>query len=243
MPNNESNKKPQHPLQAHFYRREVARHEVNWLRQQKDDEILAKARAIVGFVELERLYSFYIDRNHPDTLALTFGNRSLFRLTIDQKKTASESGPTLLYSLGHEGFFSTILYPAKSDYGSTFEDHLFLQIGETSSNKLIEGMQRDLKTLVAYAHVSSIEMEASYRERFSIWLLRLFARRTEKGQFKSPPFWQYLLGIVNFGGRTIATAIVLSLFKPFGVVVLLICFGYFGLDGLENLARSLFGRG
>jgi hypothetical protein len=227
------------PLEAQWRRRQNARHEIDNLRRQSDEAILAKARAVVGFASLESIYGFHIDRFHPDTLQLSFGNRSMFRLTIDLKKTAAENGPSLLYSLGHTGFFSTMLYPAKSDIARTHEDYLFLQIGETSSIKLIEGMESDLKMLVAYAHVSSIDMMPTLRERVGVGLLRWFSYRGEKGEFKRPPIWRGILGLASFGARTFATASFLSLLKPLGVAILLILLASVGLDGLESLVRSI----
>lgn len=226
------------PLEVQRKRRQNARHEIQNLKNQTDEAIFAKARSIEGFESLEKIYNFYIDRSHPDTLQMSFGNRSMFRLTVNLEKTAAEEGPTLLYSLGHTGFFSTILYPAKSDISHTHEDYLFLQIGETSSQNLIEGMGSDLKMLVAYAHVSSIDMIPSPRERISIGLLRWFAHRGEKGEFKRPPFWTSLLCFAAFGARTLATASFLSLLKPLGIAVLLVLLAFFGLDGLNDLVRS-----
>lgn len=230
--------KIKNPLEAQRRRRQNARHEIDNLRNQSDEAIFGKARSIKGFEVLENIYGFHIDRFHPDTLQMSFGNRSMFRLTVDLKKTAAETGPTLLYSLGHTGFFSTILYPAKSDIARTHEDYLFLQIGETSSFKLIEGMENDLKMLVAYAHVSSIDMTPSLRERISVGLLRWFSHRGEKGEFKKPPFWNGLLGFAAFGARTFATASLLSLLKPLGIAILLVLLAIFGLHGLNDLVRS-----
>ncbi|HTN15766.1 MAG TPA: hypothetical protein VL094_13265, partial [Sphingomonadaceae bacterium] len=119
------------PLLATWQRRRDMRHEIAYLQSLSDEEIQQRARQVSGFNELERIYNFWIDRSNPDTLQLSFGNRSMFRLTTDRSKTAAENGPTIVYSLGDIGF-ATILYPAKSDLARTFEDHIFLQIGATS---------------------------------------------------------------------------------------------------------------
>lgn len=227
------------PLSEQWQVRRDARHELGLLRSQTDDAILAIARNVRGFTALENLYNFYVSREVKDTLQLSFGHRSMFRTTVDQKKTAVEEGPSLVYSLGPTGQFSTILYPVKSDLGRPHEDHLFLQIGATSATKLIEGMRKDLRIMVAYAHVSSIDMTAPFGERARIWLLRLLCHRGQNGKFRKAPIWSALLGFAGFGARTFATASLLSLLKPLGVVLLLILLVWAGWDSLATLVRQL----
>ena len=220
------------PLLAKWQRRRDLRHEISLLQNLTDEAILAKARRVPGFGELERIYSFWIDRSNPDTLQLSFGNRSMFRLTTDQTKTAAENGPTLVYSLGDIGF-ATILYPAQSDLARTFEDHLFLQIGATSGMRLIDGMERDLNILVAYAHVSSIDMTPTLGERWRIWLLRRLCNRSEDGKFRKAPGWSAVLGIAGFGARTFVTASFLSILKPIGFALALWVVAWLGWDWLK----------
>lgn len=232
--NGESN-----PLASQWQVRQDARHELALLKSQSDDAILVMARSVRGFAALERLYDFYISREVKDTLQLSFGHRSMFRATADQKKTAAEDGPSLVYSLGPTGQFSTILYPVKSDLGRPYEDHLFLQIGASSATKLIEGMPNDLRLMVAYAHVTSIDMSATWSERARIWLLRLLCHRGQDGKFRKAPIWSAMLGFAGFGARTFATASILSLLKPLGLVLLLIVLAWFGWDSLASLVREL----
>lgn len=225
--------KPQrNPLLAKWQRRRDMRHEISYLQSLSDEEILQRARQVSGFNELERIYSFWIDRSNPDTLQLSFGNRSMFRLTTDRSKTAAENGPTLVYSLGDIGF-ATILYPAKSDLARTFEDHVFLQIGATSGIKIAEGMERDLTILVAYAHVSSIDMTATLGERWRIWLLRQVCNRAEDGKFRKAPSWSAMLGLAGFGARTFVTASFLSIIKPIGFALALWVVAWLGWDWLK----------
>jgi hypothetical protein len=226
---------PRNPLQVQWERRRDMRHEIDLLRSQSDEAILAKARTVPGFVELEQIYDFRVDRSNPDTLQLSFGTRSMFRPAVDRKKTAAESGPTLVYSLGPTGEMATILYPVRSDLGRTREDHIFLQIGARSGIKLVEGLQRDLKLLVSYAHVSSIDMTASLGERSRIWLVRQLCHRGEEGKFQKAPFWGALLGLSRFGSRTFTTALFLSVLRPLGLALLLGLLAWLGWDWLSDL--------
>jgi hypothetical protein len=220
------------PLHAAWQRRQDLRHEIDLLRNQTDDAILAIARSVPGFDDLERIYGFHIDRWNPDTLQLSFGNRSMFRPTVDRKRTASESGPTLVYSFG-DAAIVTVLYPAKSDLARVHEDHLFLQIGATSGSMLLEGMRRDIRVLVAYAQVTSIDLAASWRARLWIWILRLLCARQQDGRFSKPPLWGKAAGLFGFGSRMLATASLTSLLKPLGLAILIALLAKCGLDWLK----------
>lgn len=228
----ERNDPSRNPLHAASQRRADLRHEIDLLRNQTDDAILTTARSVPGFEELERIYSFWIDRANPDTLQLSFGNRSMFRLTVDRKRTASETGPTLVYSFG-DAHIVTILYPAKSDLARVHEDHLFLQIGATSGSKLLEGMRRDLRVLVDYAHVTSFDMTASRGARLRIGMLRLLCARSQESKFRKPPLWGKVLAVLGFGARTMATASLTSVLKPLGLAVLIALLAKCGLDWLK----------
>jgi hypothetical protein len=234
--------KEKNPLEDCFRHRKYARYEIDSLRNQSDEAILAKARSVHGFKVLEEIYSFRIDRSNPDTLQLGFGMRPMGGVAPVSRLLALEDGPVLLYSLAYSGYFLTILYPAKSDIHNTFEDHLFLQIGETSSLNLINTMKSDLRLLVAYAHTSSIDMKPTLRERVSVELLRLFASRGEKGQFKKPPVWSGFLVVCVFGARVITMASISAMVRPLGIAIVLMILGYFGFGGLRELVVEFLAK-
>jgi hypothetical protein len=110
---------------------------------------------------------------------------------------------------------------------------VFHQIGATSGIKIAEGMERDLKILVAYAHVSSIDMTATLGERWRIWLLRQVCNRGEDGKFRKAPGWSAMLGIAGFGARTFVTASFLSIIKPIGFALALWVVAWLGWDWLK----------
>jgi hypothetical protein len=232
-------KEEQNPLLAPWQRRKDRAHELRLLRGLTDWTIMETCRSVHGFKSLEAIYSFYISREHPDTLELAFGNRPMFRLKVDQKSLAVENGPTLLYSMGPDGTISTILYPVKSDLASVNEDHLFLGIGATSGCKLIEGMRNDVRDLVAYAHVSSIDMDATWGERLRIGALRIMRPRAQKGTFEQAPIWSAFMGITNFATRAAASTGLLAIFKPVGLGAALLLIGWLGWETLADILRSM----
>jgi len=172
-------------------------------------------------------------------LNLSFGNRSMFRLTTDLKKTAAEDGPTLSYTMGPDGTISTILYPVKSDLAHVHEDHLFLGIGSTSGINLLEGMRNDVRDLVAYAHVSSIDMDATWGEWIRIGALRIMRPRGQKGSFERAPIWGAMMGITNFATRTAASAGILAVLKPIGLGIALLVLAWLGWEALAEVLQTM----
>lgn len=219
------------PFHAAWQRQRDLRYEIDFLRRQSDTYILGMARSVPGFLELERVYGFWVDRWNPDTLQLSFGNRSMFRPTVDRRRTASETGPTLVYSFGGSAIV-TILYPAKSDLARTHEDNILLQIGATSGGKLLDDMPRDIEILVAYARVTSIDLTPTISDRMNIWVLRQLCARTEDSEFRKAPIWGAALGLIGFGARTLATASLMSLLKPLGLAILILLLARCGLEWL-----------
>ncbi|MBB4364232.1 hypothetical protein GGD65_005290 [Bradyrhizobium sp. CIR18] len=86
---------------------------------------------------------------------------------------AIEKGPSLVYSMsGIDGSVATVLYPATSSLGQVNEDHIFLCVGRYGGIDLLNRLRSDLEDLVAYAFVSSLELEPSLRDKLRFWWLR-----------------------------------------------------------------------
>lgn len=227
------------PLAGPWQRRQSGMREMALLRMRSDEEILKLCRSVPGFKFLESLYGFHVFREHPATLQLSFGCRSMFRPTTNLKKTAAEDGPSLCYSLGPDGTIATIVYPVKSDLARVHEDHLFLGLRAVSGVKLLEGMRDDVRDLVAYAHVSSIDMDATWGERLRIGALRIMRPRGQQGEFERAPVREAMMGVTNFATRAAASAGMLAILKPIGLAVALLLLVWFGWEGLAEILRSM----
>ena len=163
----------------------------------------------------------------------------MFRMTTDRKKTAVENGPTLVYSSGPDGSIATILYPVKSDLAQVHEDHLFLGVRATSGIKLLEGMRNDVRDLVAYAHVSSIDMDATWGEWIRIGALRIMHPRGQKGSFERAPIWAVMMWLTNFATRTAASAGILAILKPIGFGIALLGLLWLGWEKLAEILQAM----
>ena len=95
----------------------------------------------------------------------------MFRRT-PKGETASENGPSLVYSQGPTGDIVVVLYPPSSQLGRVNEKLIFLRKQERSAAKLMGGLRQDLKDLVAYAHVGSIDGDPSWGQWWWIKWLR-----------------------------------------------------------------------
>jgi hypothetical protein len=107
------------------------------------------------FRALEEAFAFHESRRADDALQFDFGN-----------------GPTLLYSLAPTGEVIVLIYPAKSDLHQAGEDCIALRAGCRTSYQLRIGLARDLRDLVAYGHVTSLNGHPTWRERLRIKWLR-----------------------------------------------------------------------
>jgi len=105
--------------------------------------------------------------------------------------------------------------------------------------KLKDGMRNDIRDLVAYAHVSSLQMDATWGEKMRIGALRITRPRGRDGSFERAPIWSNLLGFTNFVTRTTATAGVMAMFRPVGIAIALIALVWFGFDEMAQIVKAM----
>ena len=146
------------PFAQSLFRRKVARIEFDIFRDGAKDAILAASKEVPGFDVLEKYFSFYITLDDPDTVQAWFGNRSMFRKDLEGK-VASESGVHLLYSLGPAGDVVVVLYPSKSSLAKVAEDQLYIGVGRYGGYRLLRRVKSDMRSLVAYGYVSSLDAQ------------------------------------------------------------------------------------
>jgi hypothetical protein len=154
-----------------YYRISVGSIEFKYFKDLVLPEIKTLAGNIPRFKALEEHFSFHIDVSRADALELSFGSRSMLRKD-PAGQTAEEKGAVLLYTLRPTGEVSVVLYPATSAFSKPVEDHLYLRTGHYSGQHLAYRMCRDLKDLVAYAYVTSLDAEATAGENLRVWWLR-----------------------------------------------------------------------
>lgn len=177
---------------------------VNRLEWNKESDLFielaphAIRRAMIetpGFAEINKEldYSITTEKELPGWLQVQFGVRPLRRPAPD-KSPAYESGPTLVYSRGPTGQMVAILFPVKSKVASVAEDSLILRQGYFDYWDLYTGIRRDVRDLIAYAYVTSIDLSPTVGQKLRIAWLRFASDQHIDGRHRYSPlrsgFWK-----------------------------------------------------
>jgi hypothetical protein len=162
--------------------------------------------------------------NSPETvLRLSFGNRNMLRRD-SAENAATEKGAALQYTLGSTGEVSVILFPATSELAKPVEDHVYLRIGRYSGYHLSRLLRRDLKDLVAYSCVTSLDAEASLSEKLRVWWLRHTHPLQIKGEYIRP----LTLGNVGTPSEFTTRTMAVAMRKPLAVLAIAALLVYVG---------------
>jgi hypothetical protein len=154
-----------------YYRISVGSIEFKYFKDLVLPEIKVLAEELPRFKALEEHFSFHADGSHDDALQLSFGSRSMQRKNA-AGKAAEERGAALRYALGPTGEVAVILYPATSHLSKPAEHRIYLRTGRYSGKELARRLRHDLKDLVAYSCVTSLDAEATAGEKLRVWWLR-----------------------------------------------------------------------
>ena len=152
----------------------IAATEFRQFRERAILEIPAICGSLDRFAELEREFSFRIDElDEQDHLQCSFGSRSMDDIRDFEGKPAIEKGPRLVYSLSRTGgLMMTDLFSASSTLGRVSEDHVSIRIGSYSAYQLLKRLRTDIRLLVSYTFISSLETTPSIRDRIRVWWMR-----------------------------------------------------------------------
>lgn len=210
-----------------------AEHEMRYLKAFAPARIEEISQSIPGFAELKSAYNFYVHNNVEMTVQASFGNRLMGRRTL-KGVNASENGPTLVYSQGPTGNIVILLYPPSSELGSVYEKLIILRKQERSAMWLMDGLRRDIKDLIAYAHVASIDGNPNWRQRWRIQWLRLTRTSQRVEDFPKVTMHRPVTDFAKKLPTTFAASAVTSLIKLILPFLLGAVFGFFGLQGLSE---------
>jgi len=159
--------------------------EFAWFKSQAEQDIPDLAASIPDFAALEAYAGFYVIARDRDAVEARFGNRPTGRQN-SSGAYQSESGASLVYSLAPTGHVATMLFPASSEFVRVPEDVVFVRIGRIGGIALHRRLRKDLKLLVAYQRVTSIDTSPSIREKALVWWMRFYFRTQVRGVTASP---------------------------------------------------------
>ncbi len=154
-----------------YYRISVGSIEFKYFKDLVLPEIKLLTEKVPRFKALEEHFSFHVDNSREDALTLSFGSRSMLRKDA-AGHAVQEKGAALAYTLGPTGEVTVVLLPATSSLSKPAEDHIRLRTGRYSGQSLARGLRHDLKDLVAYSCVTSLDAEATPAEQLRVWWLR-----------------------------------------------------------------------
>lgn len=145
----------------------------------------------------------------------------------NEAKYLKEVGLALVYSFGPSGEVAVIMYPTASDGPGwkAEEDNILIGYEKCYFPALHKRIKRDMKDLVAYGHVTSINGQPTLREKLRVKWLRFSRARNIKNEFtsskKTEIFWKLLssAGTGSLSG-------VFRLLTPILAAYLLLKFGF-----------------
>jgi hypothetical protein len=174
-----------------------AAHEERLKWNKESDEFVKNAKCVIdrrleeapGFEEFSPYvpHRIDIDPKQPGWVQVQFGNRPMAGRRTITGGIPAETGPTLVYSRGPTGEMAVIMYPIKSDVASVPEDSLILRIGYYDYWDLYLGVRQDMRDLMAYAYVTSIDLKPTILQSLRIRWLRFASRQHVEGKHQYSP--------------------------------------------------------
>lgn len=208
-----------------------AEHDFRYFKQRAEAAIEAEVANIPNFAALKAYTGFVADMGCDTTVQASFGHRPMGRRTYDGK-TASEEGASLVYSFGPTGWVSVMLYPAKSNLGRVLEDHVYLRIGRISAARLFERLPKDLRDLVRYERVTSMDVAPRFGERLRIGWLRYWSQMQVNGQTRGARSNEHLGKILEFSSGKFAMSLLSALLRPIAAIAVALLLIRFGMPEL-----------
>ena len=231
--------RPPNPFERKWNCYKAAEREFAAFKDIAEQDIPALIAAVPGFEALKAYCSFYVGSGRIDTIQARFGRRATGRLTVEGEM-AWETGAALVYSFGPTGWVAAMLYPPESPVARVHEDFIYLHLKPASTSKLRKRLHRDLRDLVAYEEVASLDGDPTWAQRLRIWWLRYKSRLQIKGETTAPRRAQHARKTLEFSTAKAMTLVALSIMRPIGILIvayLLIRYG------MPDIADKLLPRG
>jgi len=221
------------PFMPGWLRQHDAAHDFRWFKEMAERDIRKIIADVPNFAALEEYTAFVVFEREGSAVQAGFGARPMGRRTIEGK-TAVESGAAIVYSLGPTGDVATLLYPAKSDFARVNEECVHLRIKRQGAQPLYNCLRKDLKYLVAYERVTSLDTSPTLRERLKVAWLRFWNRMQIDGRTKGPRAFERASQAVSFSSARFTGAVFMAILKPLGLLFVAYLLVRFGMPELAN---------
>lgn len=245
------------PFLKSYHRWIDARYEFEWFKVSATSCVRPAVDRIRRFKPLEDEYSFFFHEASRDTFQISFGSRFTGRKSLaraetgrhlpevggqternndiwqfdswdTKEKIVSERGPSLVYSFGPTGLVAVFMYPSKSDFHSAPEALICLYIGYVSSLKLCKRLPSDLRSLVAYGYVTSIDGNPTLAEKIHIGWLRKIRPSSIDNNISIQSKFNPVVATIKFA----ISSLFVATLKPAAVVIVVLLLIHFGYQDL-----------
>ncbi len=197
------------------------------------------AAKLPNYADLEAYTSFVVFDREEGAVQVGFGHRPMGNRS-SKDPVSSETGATLVYSLGPTGHVATILYPAKSDVARVREELIFLRVKRIGALPLYECLAKDLGRLIAYERVTSLDTSPALADRLIVGWLRFWNRMQIGSETKGPRAFERAGQLASFSSARFTGALLGAVLKPVGVLVVAYLLIRFGMPAL---AGTLLNKG
>lgn len=213
-----------------FRRRRSARIEFDAFRSSCIAEIHSACAKTPGFKELSAGYGFDV-LVYSNTVQAGFSARPMGMEDVEGN-SAFERHATIVYSFVPTGDVLVTIYPFRSQIAEAEEGHIIIGLGHLSAYQLRQRINSDIKAMVAYAYVSSILAESTWRQRWKVWRLRKTKPRSIEGKFVAGGTSLLVGTSAKAAVRAAFLATFTALVKPAGFIAVGYLAGRFGFETL-----------
>lgn len=203
-----------------------------WAEVAVREEVLSISRGAI----LDQVHCLCIMRTQT-TLQIWFGNRPVPDRQAIGGGAVTESGATLTYSLGANGFILVLLSPASSNLHSFAEQHVRLEVKPFSAARLRRDMRQHVKDLIAYHYVSSLDGRPTLPERVRVEWLRHTRPCDVDGE--TIVRWGRPVGWIS---QRVTQAAIGSFLVPIAIVILIGLLSWLGWDFAVDLLKGRLTR-
>lgn len=232
----ERSKETRLPFAKSHTRRGIARIEFDVFQAKAAEAIHAATQEVAGFDELKQYCHFYVVIRNRDTVEAFFGKRPVPGRDTEGKP-AYEAGAHLLYTLASTGDVLVTLYPCKSSFHNVYEDHIYIGLGRYTAHQLLSRARTDVRALVAYGYVSSLEAESTLGERLRIGWLRFIRPSQSDGKYEAGGS-TVIVSSLKAMYKTALIGAFTSVMRPIGYVVVALALAHYGHEAWIDFFRA-----
>lgn len=222
------------PYYKQWFRYLCAKMEFEYFRESATEIARSEVNYIARAAPLISAHGFIAQSFDKFTVQIWLGNRPTGRETINKGGSTAEIGATLLYSFGPTGRTAVILYLAKSEFMKAKEEYIVRALRNMTDYQLRRRIRRDLRDLVAYTYMTTLDGSPIFRERMRVSWIRLVCPMQIDGK-QSRKGAQFAYKGVGF----VARIGLIAALRPWGIFALILLLLWLGFSVSDLLKKGV----